>query len=272
MNIRWKAERDHANATYWDYHRAVLWGVPLHAVSSKASLDAILGNAKTRTSFAVEYVAVNNLVTGALNPDFRETLFRFDLCLADGKPVHWILKYLLRRRESAHTTAREQMLEVCGAAVRHGLSICLYGTTAETLKRLEIELVRHFPNLVITMRKPSVFRPLTSAELDDLIAEFNRSRAHILFVALGCPLQEQFVAAIRDRVASVCLCVGSAFEIHAGTKRAPPAWLKNMGMEWLFRLLQDPRRLWKRYAATNIVFLYLLAQSAARRLFRGTWD
>jgi N-acetylglucosaminyldiphosphoundecaprenol N-acetyl-beta-D-mannosaminyltransferase len=239
-----------------------LWGVPLHSISSPDSLEEIISHAKARKPFAVAYLAVNNLVSGALSAQFRESLSRFDLLLADGKPVHWTVKYLLKGRESNHTTAREQMLAVCDAAARDGLSILLYGTTNATLARLSLELHKRFPGLRIAMQRASVFRPLTEEEADHLVDEFNSCGADIAFVALGCPLQEHLVASLRGRINLVCLCVGSAFEIHAGMKRAPPWWIKALAMEWSFRLLQDPARLWKRYLFTNTLFAGLLLRTA----------
>jgi exopolysaccharide biosynthesis WecB/TagA/CpsF family protein len=241
-----------------------LWGIKVNAIGYRDSLKVMLKKAKSRQSFSVEYIAVNNLISAIVERDFRKTLAQFDLILPDGKPIHWVLKYLHGQEQSEHATAREQMLSICAMAVEENLSIYLYGSTETTLQKLSMELLDLYPGLGIAGTKASVFRSLSATETDVLVKEFNDSGAGFIFVALGCPLQEQFVSTIARQTNAVTLCVGSAFEIHALIKRSPPRWITQLGMEWLFRLLQDPQRLWKRYLFSNAVFIMLLTFSAGK--------
>lgn len=247
-----------------------LWGIRVNAIGYRHSLEIMLKKAKSRQAFSVEYIAVNNLISAIVERDFRKTLAQFDLVLPDGKPIHWVLKYLHGQTQSDHTTAREQMLSICAMAVEQNLSIYLYGSTETTLQKLSVELLDLYPGLHIARTKASVFRSLSATETDDLVKDFNESGAGFIFVALGCPLQEQFVSIIARQTNAVTLCVGSAFEIHALIKRSPPRWVTQLGMEWLFRLLQDPQRLWKRYLFSNTVFIMLLTMSATKAVVLKT--
>jgi N-acetylglucosaminyldiphosphoundecaprenol N-acetyl-beta-D-mannosaminyltransferase len=148
------------------------------------------------------------------------------------------------------------MWKYCEQAAERQESIYLYGGQPETLILLQRRLTARFPRLQIAGAYSPPFRRATVEEDEADVLRINCSGANTVWVSLGCPKQEQWMAAHRNRINAVMIGVGAAFDYHAGTvKRAPP-WMQNSGLEWLHRLVSEPKRLWKRYFFTNSVFLY----------------
>jgi len=151
------------------------------------------------------------------------------------------------------------MWKSCARAAGSGVSIFLYGSGPETLRRLSARLVHEFPRLTIAGCYSPPFRPLTPGEDTEGVKAINDSGAGIVFVSLGCPKQETWMAEHRGRISAVMVGVGAAFEFHAGTMKRAPRWMQDVGLEWLHRLMSEPRRLWRRYFVTNSLFLAFLA-------------
>jgi N-acetylglucosaminyldiphosphoundecaprenol N-acetyl-beta-D-mannosaminyltransferase len=154
---------------------------------------------------------------------------------------------------------------VCRRAEERGLPVGLYGGTPEVLEALRGRLVERHPLLRIAFAASPPFRPLTPEEVASTLEAIEASGARILFVGLGCPKQERWMAAQRSGLPCVMVGVGAAFDFLAGAKRQAPRWLQGAGLEWLFRLASEPRRLWRRYLILNPRFLFLLARELARR-------
>ena len=129
---------------------------------------------------------------------------------------------------------------------------------------MQCELVGAFPDLHIAGAISPPFRALTSDEDDVIVAQINASNAGVVFVSLGCPKQELWMAAHRGRIHAVMIGVGAAFDYHAGTIQRAPKWMQDAGLEWLHRLASEPRRLWRRYLVTNTLFMF----GAAKQLLR----
>jgi N-acetylglucosaminyldiphosphoundecaprenol N-acetyl-beta-D-mannosaminyltransferase len=158
------------------------------------------------------------------------------------------------------------MLDLCERASRQGLPVYLYGSTEATLAQLRQALLSRWPTLVIAGAHAPPFRPLTPEEDEQDMQRIRDSGARLVFVSLGCPKQEAWMAAHRDRLDAVLLGVGAAFDFHAGRiERAPARW-RALGLEWAYRLLQEPRRLGMRYLGTNSVFI---ARAARQLLLRA---
>jgi exopolysaccharide biosynthesis WecB/TagA/CpsF family protein len=245
--------------------RIDLLGVEVSVGTMDDAASAIMADARAGKPTTVEFLAVNNLVETRLSASFGAGMRTFDYVFADGMPIAWLARSRVGRGFAERVTARELMDRCCAEAARSGIPVFLYGTTARTLAALSERLRRRFPDLVIAGSQPSAFRPLDAAEDDALVAAVNASGARLLFVALGCPLQETFVAQHKGHFSSVQLCVGSAFKAHAGEMPVAPRFVQRLGLEWLYRLAQEPRRLWKRYLFTNSYFLWLLLREAVTR-------
>jgi N-acetylglucosaminyldiphosphoundecaprenol N-acetyl-beta-D-mannosaminyltransferase len=242
-----------------------IFGVPVAAATMDEAVAAIVDDARLGARSTVEFAAVNNVVTARTSPAFGAALRTFDYVFADGAPLAWIARRRSGRRSAQRVTARDFMWRCCAAAEQARIPIFLYGTTATTLAALLASLRSAYPRLVIAGAEPSVFRPLAPLEDRALVARVNGSGARLLFVALGCPLQERFVAAHKGEFAAVQLCVGSAFPALAREIRVAPRIVQRLGFEWLFRLAQEPRRLWARYLVTNPLFALWLLGAAVER-------
>ncbi|MEO8843494.1 MAG: WecB/TagA/CpsF family glycosyltransferase [Kofleriaceae bacterium] len=187
---------------------------------------------------------------------FRTVLEHSDLTCPDGMPVAW-----LQRLGGSPTVSRvrgpDLMFEVVTASAREGIPIGLYGGRPDTLAALIDRLEHVAPRLNIAYAHAPPFRTLSESEDAGVTEAITSSGARILFVGLGCPKQERWMAAHRDRVPAVMLGVGAAFDFHAGVVAQAPRWMQRTGLEWAHRLASDPRRLWRRYARTNPRFVAL---------------
>jgi N-acetylglucosaminyldiphosphoundecaprenol N-acetyl-beta-D-mannosaminyltransferase len=150
-------------------------------------------------------------------------------------------------------------------AALDGTPVFLYGATPDTLDKLLRNLHYYLPGLRIAGYHSPPFRSLTSAEEDAVVEAITRSGAAVVFVGLGCPRQELWMANIAWRIPAVLLGVGAAFDFHAGVVRRAPLWMQRNGLEWLFRLCSEPRRLWRRYFVTNSLFIYYLLRDKLQR-------
>jgi N-acetylglucosaminyldiphosphoundecaprenol N-acetyl-beta-D-mannosaminyltransferase len=157
------------------------------------------------------------------------------------------------------------MLEVCKRASVRGWGCYLYGATDDVLLALERNLTDQYPGLKIVGAYSPPFRALTPEEDECAVQAINDSGAQIVWVGLSTPKQERWMAAHLGRVnASVLVGVGAAFDMHAGQRRQAPKWMQRSGLEWLFRLLSEPRRLWKRYVVNNPRFLVAVLRRRPR--------
>jgi N-acetylglucosaminyldiphosphoundecaprenol N-acetyl-beta-D-mannosaminyltransferase len=210
--------------------------------------------AKRRVGAYVCICNVHSIVTAWRTPDFRAVVNDADMVTPDGAPIAWALR-AMGHASQERINGPDLMWNLCGRASGEGVSVFLYGSTCETVQALIGRLVAVFPDLVIAGYHCPPFRPLTETENEAVVREINESGAGIVFVSLGCPKQERWIADHRKSVSAVALGVGAAFDYHAGTVRRAPGWMQRCGLEWLYRLYQEPTRLWKRYLVTNSLFL-----------------
>lgn len=197
--------------------------------------------------------------------DFQKVVNGADLVTPDGVPLVWALK-LLGVSEATRVYGPDLTLHVCQLAAEQGISIGLYGGTPESLKAFVDFLETKYPGIKINCTIAPPFRPLTPAEDERYTAQINESGVRILFVGIGCPKQENWMAEHKDRINAVMLGVGAAFDFHTGRVKQAPSWMQRVGLEWFFRLLMEPKRLWKRYFKHNprFVFLFLKQMISAK--------
>jgi N-acetylglucosaminyldiphosphoundecaprenol N-acetyl-beta-D-mannosaminyltransferase len=186
------------------------------------------------------------------------------LTTPDGMPIVWCGK-----RAGASGITRvygpDLMLEMCHRLAGTSASIYLYGTTDETLGLLRARLEREFPELRIAGSYAPPFRPLTDAEDAAVVVQINDSGADVVWVGLGAPKQERWMATHIDRLSARALIgVGAAFDFHAGTVAQAPLWMQRHGLEWTYRLAKEPRRLWRRYLRTNPAFVASIVRHPPR--------
>jgi N-acetylglucosaminyldiphosphoundecaprenol N-acetyl-beta-D-mannosaminyltransferase len=186
-----------------------------------------------------------------------------DMAIPDGMPIAWTLRRLGFDAQP-RIPGPELMERLCDTAARVGTPIFLYGSTDPVLERLRKNLSARFPGLAIVGAHSPPFHPMSAKEDADVVLEMTRSGAQIVFVGLGCPKQEMWMSEHRGKVNAVMIGVGAAFDFHAGTAPRAPAWMQNIGLEWLHRLCSEPGRLWRRYLVTNTVFVYEIARHLLR--------
>ncbi|MEZ7842810.1 MAG: WecB/TagA/CpsF family glycosyltransferase [Opitutales bacterium] len=212
------------------------------------------------------YVCLSNVhmvMQGWDNPNFRQIINAADLITTDGVPLVWCLR-ALGLPSAVRVYGPDLTLHVCAAAAQQQLAIGLYGGTAQSLKEFAALLQSRFPAIEIACSIAPPFRPLTEAEDATYTKQLAESGARILFVGIGCPKQEIWMSEHRGRLNMPMLGVGAAFDFHAGRVKQAPAWLQAIGLEWLFRLLMEPRRLWRRYAWHNPRFVLFFIEQLLR--------
>ncbi len=250
----------------WLGKRNVL-GVLVDAVDYEAATAQVLSAAREHRPLALTALAVHGVMTGVLDRAHNARLNSFDLVTPDGQPVRWALNLLhsakLRDRVYGPTLTLK-VLEGCAA---EGLPVYLYGSTGETLERLTPRLQRMFPALKIAGVEASKFRQVQPGEDEQIAERIKGSGARVVLVGLGCPRQEVFAYAMRPLLDMPLMAVGAAFDYHAGQLRHPPGWMQRAGLEWLWRLGLEPRRLWRRYVVLNPVYLARLGAQKTK-----LWD
>lgn len=204
--------------------------------------------------------SVHGVILAQDDPEVARVLNEADIVTPDGMPIVWAIRSF-GHPEQQRVYGPTLMLKICGNAERTGDRIFLYGGREETLPVLSQRLLARFPNLKIAGSYSPPFRPLTAEEDRNVREQITASQADIVFVGISTPKQEKWMYGHRESFPGVTLIgVGAAFDFHAGRTRQAPAWMQRNGLEWLFRLLMEPSRLWRRYLLTTPRFLPLWAR------------
>lgn len=242
---------------------ADLLGLYVQPVTYAAAVARIMDWSAAPRGHTVCCANVHMVMEAHDDPALQRIINDADLVVPDGMPLVWLLRglgHVLPDRVYGPTLT----LRLLAAAETAGLPVGFYGATPQTLQRLLGAVRGKYPRLAVPYAVSPPFRPLELEEDEAVVAAMNASGARFIFVGLGCPRQELWLAAHRARVGAVLLGVGAAFDFLAGTTRQAPAWMQDRGLEWLFRLAVEPRRLWRRYLLHNPRFVVL----ALRRLLR----
>ncbi|REJ67848.1 MAG: glycosyltransferase [Planctomycetota bacterium] len=249
------AERDLGhNSVTWPEKRD-LFGVLVTPTTYEEATRTIVAAGRRRESSVVSCHAVHAIVTFGSDESLRSKANTFEMITPDGQPVRWALNSLYKTELPDRVCGPELTLRVCEAAAQEGVSIYLYGGSPEVVAQLAKNLEAKYAGLKIAGYESPPFRPLTEEEDAAVIERINASGAGLVFIGLGCPKQDLFAFDHRDRIQAVQLCVGAAFDFHAGVTSLAPAWMQRSGLEWFYRLMQEPKRLARRYFTTNTIYL-----------------
>ena len=232
-------------------------GVPLALTDYDGTLDwmdAAIAH-RYRAYFCV--ATVYSVMLCREDPDMRAATLGAEFTVPDGQPLVWAMNALGGHDLPSRVYGPELMERACARATDTGARMYLYGGRNQgALVQLALNLRRRFPGLQIVGGYSPPYRELTQEEAEAVAAEINRSRADIVWVGIGAPKQEKWIARMRDRIeAPVMVGVGAAFDFHAGLVAQAPSWMQRSGLEWVFRLVAEPRRLWRRYARYNPRFV-----------------
>jgi N-acetylglucosaminyldiphosphoundecaprenol N-acetyl-beta-D-mannosaminyltransferase len=234
-------------------------GILIDAVDYEAAVSFVFECARLNRGAMISALAVHGVMTGVLDPEHKFRLNGFDLLVPDGQPVRWVMNWLYGTELLDRVYGPELMRRICERAACEGTSIYLYGSTQPVVTSLAESLTRMFPGINIVGSEPSAFRKLSPQEKTALQQRIRSTGASIVFVGLGCPRQEIFAYELRRSLSAPVLAVGAAFPLLAGMLPQAPPWMQGLGLEWLFRLLAEPRRLWRRYLYLNPAYLLLVA-------------
>ncbi|HLJ50809.1 MAG TPA: WecB/TagA/CpsF family glycosyltransferase [Bryobacteraceae bacterium] len=226
-------------------------------VCSRCGAWIDLARAGDRQAHYVCITSVHGIMTARRDPAFREILNAADIATPDGMPVVWAMRSL-----GSHGQGRVYgptlMLSLSQFAEARHYKVFLYGASNGTLAKLAENLLARFPDLLIAGRYAPPYRPLTPKEDRDIVSKLRESKADIVFVGLSTPKQEAWMSAHKAGLPGVVMLgVGAAFDFHAGRVSQAPAWMQRNGLEWFYRLLMEPRRLWRRYLIETPMFLPL---------------
>ena len=236
--------------------RVSVIGTMVDLLDWQGTIDSIAAWGRAGESRYVVASNVHSVVTAAFDDRFQTVANDADMVTCDGAPVTWMLRQL-GAPEQRRINGPDLMWRYFAAEAPKGGKIYLYGGTPEALQKLQARIEAEFPGLQVVGTHSPPFRPATHQEDLDDVLRINDSGAHVVFVGLGCPKQELWMAQHRGRVHAVMIGVGAAFEYHAGIQPRAPEWMQHHGLEWAHRLASEPRRLWRRYLFTNIPFLFM---------------
>jgi N-acetylglucosaminyldiphosphoundecaprenol N-acetyl-beta-D-mannosaminyltransferase len=242
-----------------------LFGIGISVTDYAGACAVIMDAARTRRSYAVSALATHGLTEAARDAEFGALVNSIELVTPDGQPVRWAMNLLHSTSLSERVYGPDLVAAVCAAAASEQMSVYLFGSTADTCRAVAEELPRRYPGLRIAGVQPDRFRDATVEEDIDDIQRIRASGADVVFVGRGCPRQERWVAMHRGLVPAPMLAVGAAFDYITGNFSRPPRWMQRSGLEWLFRLSHEPRRLFRRYLVHNSLFCLMLAREVIRQ-------
>ena len=244
-------------------HETIL-GIQVEVTTYRESTNQILGWAENGQGRYVCLANVHMVMEAYEDATLRKVVNQADLVTPDGMPLVWMLRRLGHSLED-RVYGPALTLRVLEASARKCIPVGFYGGAPDVLDQLVKNIQNRYKNIQISYRFSPPFRELTPEEDKAIVQEIEASQTRILFVGLGCPKQEQWMATHVDRMQVVMLGVGAAFDFHAGKVRQAPNWLQNKGLEWLYRLFIEPGRLWKRYLKHNPRFAVLGMMELARK-------
>ena len=229
---------------------------PVTALPFEQQIKLMMNWAKCRVSKFVCVANVHMLVEAYRHQDLASVLKYADMVTPDGMPLVWMMKQLGVPSQD-RVAGLDILFALCQAASVQGVGVFFVGSTPEILSRMRVRLNQEFPDLPIAGMEPLPFRPLTPAEDKVLIEKVHNSGAGLVMVSLGCPKQERWMARHKDKIQAVMIGLGGAFPVYAGIQKRAPRMVRELGFEWLYRLIQEPQRLWGRYSETIPPFIWL---------------
>jgi N-acetylglucosaminyldiphosphoundecaprenol N-acetyl-beta-D-mannosaminyltransferase len=232
----------------------------------KDFIDEIISYGHSKIPSYVCFANVHMVVEAYHDKSFQKLINEADLVAPDGKPLSVFLR-LSEGIKQDRVCGMDILPDLLKQAEASGESVYFYGTTDELLKTITQKARIEFPALKIAGYYSPPFRALTEKEDTEITERIRAARPDLVFVSLGCPKQEKWMAEHRDKLNACLLGLGQAFKVYAGQEKRLPKWMRDLSMEWIYRLCQEPGRLWKRYMYTNSYFLLLAVRHLAMRFF-----
>ncbi len=251
------------NSGYIPFDSCNILGVDVCVTSLDKTLSVITADL---VNLKGDYICVSNVHTLVMSYDdkhYREIQNSGYMVLPDGKPLSIVSRFR-GHRNARRVTGPDLMGSIFNISVRNGYRHFFYGSTRDTLEMLKSELENRYPRLDITGMYSPPFRELTEKEDNEIVDMINKSRPDFIWVGLGAPKQENWMNSHKGRVKGLMIGVGAGFDYFAGNIKRAPLWMQKMSLEWLFRLIQEPQRLWKRYLVYNTRFIILVIKESLK--------
>lgn len=251
-------------AAHWP-SKCDVFGLNVSQTSYAEVTEKIIDAVQEGRSLVVDFVSVDPLVQSVRSESLREKINSFEIVCPDGHPVRVAMNVLHDARQMDRVCGPDTTTCLLSRASELGIPVFFYGSTDAVLAGIMATIERRFGDLIVAGTYSPPFRPLSATEKAGVIEMINTSGARMTFVGLGAPRQSEFAFEFRDKIHGALLCTGAAFEFLAGTKRRAPNWMQRYGIEWFYRLLQEPRRLLYRYTVNNVVYLRLLITAIIKK-------
>ncbi|MBW4430145.1 MAG: WecB/TagA/CpsF family glycosyltransferase [Nostoc desertorum CM1-VF14] len=241
-------------------------GSPLTALPLNDQIKTILEWASNYESKVVCVANVHMLVEAYLCSEFSLVLKHADLVTPDGMPLVWMMK-LMGVNTQNRVAGMDILLSLFQLAPQRNVSVFFLGSQEVILQKIKVKLEQEFPHLKIAGMEPLPFPPLTPTKDEVIIQKINTSGAGVVIVSLGCPKQEYWMDQHKGKIKAVMIGLGGAFPVFVGIQKRAPFWMRNLGLEWFYRLIQEPQRLWRRYWNTIPLFLWLALRQFLNSVF-----
>lgn len=229
-------------------------------------LDEMIRLADGKKSAYVCFANAHMVVESYRDAHFNRVVNEADIVTPDGKPLSVFLR-LFKKIKQDRVCGMDVLPDLLRKAADNGKSVYFYGTTDAVLQQISDKANHEFPSLRIAGTYSPPFRTLSAEEKTDIINMINGTTPDFVFVALGCPKQEKWMAEHKGKINACMLGLGQAFQVYAGLEKRLPKWMRDLSLEWVYRFYLEPRRLWKRYFYTNSIFLFLTCRYAVRAAF-----
>lgn len=245
-------------------NRLNVLSIPVSTGSYAEFIKTIVDSAIAKRSEYACLANVHMLIEAYRHKEFAHIISNATIITPDGKPLAWALKILYGIKQD-RVAGVDLLHDLLWEACNKNIPVYFYGGTEDILDKTKDFLKAHYPCLNLAGTYSPPFRSLTKEEEEQVIQKINSTGAGLVFVVLGCPKQERWMASMQGRLTAVLVGIGAALPVMIGVYKRAPKWVRDAGLEWFFRLVLEPKRLFKRYAVTNSVFIYLLTKAWLRK-------
>lgn len=241
-----------------------LISINLSLGSYQGFIEEILSLTDEECSECICVANVHMLIEAYRDKDFAEIVNHSIVVTPDGVPLLWGLKWLYGIKQE-RVAGMDLFPDLLALASKQAIPVFFYGGTEVILSSIKQYITKHCSGIPFVGTYSPPFRPLTSEEEKSVVEIINSAGAKLVFVSLGCPKQEKWMASMKGRIHATMIGVGAAFPVLTGMQTMAPQWIRDAGLEWLYRFFQEPKRLWKRYLITNTLFVYLLIKEKIKQ-------
>jgi N-acetylglucosaminyldiphosphoundecaprenol N-acetyl-beta-D-mannosaminyltransferase len=246
--------------------RKRLLSIDVNLGSYDSFVDKLIKEALAGNSYYACVANVHMLIEAHQSSQYADIVNQAGMVTPDGIPLGWALRFLYGIKQQ-RVAGMDLLPDLLKMAEEKQIPVAFYGGTDEMLTKTRLHLEKKYPGLIVSKLYSPPFRPLSMTEEYSIINSLNSSGAKMIFVVLGCPKQERWMAGMKDKIPAVMIGVGGALPVLIGTKKRAPLWMQKSGFEWLFRLTQEFNRLFMRYAKTNSIFIDLVIKEKLQYKF-----